>query len=158
MSHDISLVTNIGIVCMENQEGCVKPRMPFQGSAQAAGWDISTNIADSVTLKAGEWRLFPTGLKLMIPDGYEIQVRPRSGLALKKGLTVLNAPGTIDSDYTGELGVILINHSPNSKVVNPYERIAQIVLKKVERVAFRQTATITKDTKRGSGGFGSSGE
>jgi dUTP pyrophosphatase len=158
MSHDLLLPTTIGVVFVTNQEGRNKPRLPFQGSSQAAGWDVFNNLSAEVRLGPGERKLFPTGLRLMIPAGFEVQVRPRSGLALKKGVTVLNAPGTIDSDYTGELGVILINLSNEVKVITPNERIAQIVLKKVEKMAFKELASITKDTKRGDGGFGSTGE
>lgn len=158
MSYDLNLTTNIGVVFVTNQEGRVAPRLPFQGSSHAAGWDVFNNLSAEVRLGPGERHLFPTGLRLFIPDGHEIQVRPRSGLALKKGITVLNAPGTIDSDYTGELGIILINLSNEVKVVKPNDRIAQIVLKKVEKMAFKELATITKDTDRGDGGFGSTGD
>ena len=161
MSHDLLLPSSskkVGVVFVTNQEGRNTPRLPFQGSTQAAGWDVFNNLLAEVRLGPNERKLFPTGLRLMIPAGFEIQVRPRSGLALKKGVTVLNAPGTIDSDYTGELGVILINHSNEVQVIGPNERIAQIVLKPVERVTFKEVASITKDTRRGTGGFGSTGE
>jgi len=157
MSHDLPLVTKIGVVFMPSSSHRGDPQLPTKGSDQSAGWDIRNNLNYPIRMGPGERKLFPTGLRLMIPDGYEIQVRPRSGLALKKGLTVLNTPGTIDSDYTGEVGVVIINHSKEVQVVEAGDRIAQLVVKKVETVEFALMAEADKDTSRGSGGFGSTG-
>ena len=130
--------------------------LPRYESELAAGMDVRTSIPESVTLQPLERRLFPTGLRLEIPAGYEVQVRPRSGLALKRGLTVLNAPGTIDADYRGEVGVILINLSSESQTIEPGERIAQLVVAKVEQAEMMEAETLS-DTERGEGGFGHSG-
>jgi len=109
-----------------------------------------------VIIRAGGRALIPTGLFVEIPDGHELQVRPRSGLAIKKGITVLNSPGTIDSDYRGEVGVILINHSTDTFIVEDGDRIAQLVLKKVEQIDWSLTDKLGT-TKRGEGGFNSTG-
>jgi dUTP pyrophosphatase len=113
-------------------------------------------VPSAVTLEPGERRLVPTGCALELPAGFEAQVRPRSGLALKHGVTVLNAPGTIDSDYRGEVGVILVNHGSEPFVIQRGERIAQLVLARVERLEW-QVAEELGETDRGSGGFGSTG-
>ena len=149
--------TTVGVVYVTNQEGRCAPQLPYRGSEQAACYDVHNNLSAETRLGPGERKLFPTGLKLIIPDGFEVQVRPRSGLALKHGVTVLNAPGTIDSDYTGELGIVLVNLSNEVQVIRPSDRIAQICLNRVEPLVFGLKAVITKDTARGSGGFGSSG-
>ena len=130
--------------------------LPAYQTAHSAGLDLQANITSDITLKPLERKLIPTGLFLALPSGTEAQVRPRSGLALKKGLTVLNAPGTIDADYRGEVGVILVNLSNEEVNITPGERIAQLVLAKYERINWEKTQVL-EDTQRGSGGFGSTG-
>lgn len=130
--------------------------LPVYTSEEAAGADIKAFIKEDLIILPGESRLVPTGVKVAIPKGYEIQVRPRSGLALKHQITVLNTPGTIDSDYRGEIGVILINHGLNSFTVQRGMRIAQLVLAKVERADFVMQEAL-QTTCRGEGGFGHSG-
>ena len=134
-------------------KGAVLPSYRTRG---AAGADVSAASDCPVAIAPGEWKLIPTGLSVEIPEGYEIQVRPRSGLAAKYGVTVLNAPGTIDSDYRGEISVILINHGSQDFIVNPGDRIAQLVVSRVERAEFTCTGGISR-TERGDGGFGSTG-
>ncbi|HOA84366.1 MAG TPA: dUTP diphosphatase [Thermodesulfovibrio thiophilus] len=129
--------------------------LPDYATAGSSGVDLFY-VGDSITLHPMERRLFKTGLVIEIPDGYEAQIRPRSGLALKHGITVLNTPATIDSDYRGEIGVILINLSNESFVVKTGMRIAQMVFCPVERVTFVETGSLD-DTERGFGGFGSTG-
>lgn len=130
--------------------------LPVYGSALAAGADVRAHIERDMVLESGESRLIPTGLKFAIPEGYEIQVRPRSGLALKHSITVLNSPGTIDADYRGELGVILINHGKVPFVITPGMRIAQIVVAPVCRARFLKEESLLA-TSRGEGGFGHTG-
>jgi dUTP pyrophosphatase len=130
--------------------------LPVYASEQAAGADVYAHLTQDVILQPGQSTLVPTGLKFAIPDGFEIQVRPRSGLAFKNGITVLNSPGTIDSDYRGELGVILINHSKQPFTVTPGMRIAQIVIAPVYRATFLVEETLA-ETVRGAGGFGHTG-
>jgi len=130
---------------------------PEYKTSQSSGLDVQANIEEPIVLQAGQRTLVPTGLFFEIPDDYEIQVRPRSGLALKNGITVLNTPGTIDSDYTGELKVILINHSNEDFIINPGDRIAQIVLQHVPKIQWNNIQELT-ETTRGSGGFGSTGK
>lgn len=130
--------------------------LPFYATAQSAGMDLRANLDEPVTLKPLERRLIPTGLHIALPEGYEAQVRPRSGLALKKGVTVLNSPGTIDADYRGEIGVLLINLSQEEFVVNDGERIAQMVVAKHETAGFLQVDALD-DTERGEGGYGHTG-
>ena len=130
--------------------------LPAYATAGAAGLDLQAAIAEPVTVKPFGRALVPTGLCIAIPAGYEAQVRPRSGLALKQGLTVANAPGTIDSDYRGEVGVILLNTSDQPVVVERGMRIAQLVLAKVEQLAWQPVASLDQ-TARGAGGFGSTG-
>ncbi len=130
--------------------------LPSYQSPAAAGMDLAAAVTEPVVLRPGERKLIPTGLVMELPLGYEGQVRPRSGLALKQGVTVLNTPGTIDADYRGEIGVILINLGEQDFTVERGMRVAQLVIAKVE------TATVTvaeglSDTQRGAGGFGSSG-
>lgn len=129
---------------------------PVYASQGAAGADVCAYIQKEIILKPGERALVPTGLRFAIPGGYEIQVRPRSGLALKYGVTVLNTPGTIDADYRGELGVILINHGKDPFTITPKMRIAQIVLASVFQAEFVQQETLVS-TSRGEGGFGHTG-
>ena len=130
--------------------------LPVYASDQAAGADVRAHVIQDIILQPGQSALIPTGLKFAIPEGFEIQVRPRSGLAFKNGITVLNSPGTIDSDYRGELGVILINHSQQPFTVSPGMRIAQIVLAPVYRAEFLSEETLVA-TSRGEGGFGHTG-
>lgn len=130
--------------------------LPQYESEQAAGMDIRCNISAPVTLRPMERKLFPTGLFLELPQGYEAQIRPRSGLALKKGLTVLNSPGTIDADYRGEVGVILINLSEENQTIEPQERICQMVIAAHEQAQIKEV-NVLSETERGAGGFGHSG-
>ena len=130
---------------------------PVYTSEQAAGMDVRAYISEPVTIKPMERKLIPTGIKMAIPDGYEVQVRPRSGLALKHGITVLNTPGTIDADYRGDIGVILINLSNEDYIVNPSERIAQLVLNEVPQMKLIKVDTLD-ETERGEDGFGHTGK
>lgn len=118
--------------------------------------DLRANLTEPIVLKPLERRLIPTGLHIALPAGYEAQVRPRSGLALKHGLTVLNSPGTIDADYRGEIGVVLINLSQNDFVVNDGERIAQMVIARHEQAEFVEVEALD-ETERGEGGYGHTG-
>jgi dUTP pyrophosphatase len=129
---------------------------PSYATELSAGMDLRANIEQSITLQPLERALVPTGLYIALPEGFEAQVRPRSGLAYKKGITVLNAPGTIDADYRGEIGVILVNLSNEAFVVENGERIAQLVVAKYEKVSFELVNEL-KETHRGAGGFGSTG-
>lgn len=130
--------------------------IPGYATQGAAGLDVRANLSESVTLKPLERKLIPTGLKVAIPEGYEIQVRPRSGLAFKHGVTVLNSPGTIDADYRGEIGVLLVNLSSEPFVVEHGERIAQLVVAKHEQISW-EVVNELNETTRGDGGFGSTG-
>ena len=130
--------------------------LPRYESAQAAGMDLRTSIAEAVTLQPLERKLFPTGLFMELPAGYEAQVRPRSGLAMKHGITVLNTPGTIDADYRGEVGVILVNLSNEAFTIEPGERIAQLVIARHEQPEVVEVKELS-ETERGAGGFGHSG-
>lgn len=130
--------------------------LPQYATAQSAGMDLRANLEEAVVLRPMERRLIPTGLYIALPEGYEAQVRPRSGLALKRGITVLNSPGTIDADYRGELGVLLINLSQEDFVVNDGERIAQMVVARHETVRFQQVQVLD-ETERGAGGYGHTG-
>lgn len=130
--------------------------LPQYETSFSAGVDLRANLETSVVLKPFERQLIKTGLFLEIPEGFEAQVRPRSGLALKKGITVLNSPGTIDADYRGEVGVILINLSQEDFIIENGERIAQLVFAKVEQANWEKVE-ILSETERGEGGFGSTG-
>lgn len=130
--------------------------LPQYATPQSAGMDLRANLEAPVTLQPLERRLIPTGLHIALPAGYEAQVRPRSGLALKKGITVLNAPGTVDADYRGEVGVLLINLSTEDFVVNDGERIAQMVIARHEQGEFVQV-DVLDETERGEGGYGHTG-
>ena len=129
--------------------------LPRYQSEEAAGMDL--HAAESLTLDAGAWAAVGTGLSIEIPPGYEAQVRPRSGLAFKHGVTVLNAPGTIDSDYRGEVKVLLINHGKNPYMVEVEDRIAQLVISKVEQATVELVTSLAQ-TERGEGGFGHTGK
>ncbi len=131
-------------------------QLPTYATIQSAGMDLRANLETPITLHPMERRLIPTGLHIALPAGYEAQVRPRSGLALKHGLTVLNAPGTIDADYRGEIGVVLINLSQEDFVVNDGERIAQMVIARYEQGDF-EVVEMLDETERGEGGYGHTG-
>jgi dUTP pyrophosphatase len=130
--------------------------IPQKMTDLASGFDLRAAVTERVTLQPGERVLVPTGFAMAMPDNLEAQVRPRSGLAYKKGITTLNAPGTIDADYRGEVGVILINHGTEPFIVERGDRIAQLVFQWVPRVQFVQVESLD-DTERGSGGFGHTG-
>ena len=130
--------------------------LPEYETSQSAGMDLRADLEETVVLDPGGRTLIPTGLYMEIPAGYEAQVRPRSGLALKRGLTVLNAPGTIDADYRGEVGVILVNLSQEVQSVEPGERIAQLLFAPVTRCQLVEVDVLSQ-TERGRGGFGSTG-
>lgn len=134
-----------------------KIELPKYETSGAAGMDVRANITEPIVLGSLERTLVPTGLKIAIPEGYEVQVRPRSGLALKYGITLLNTPGTIDSDYRGELKMIIANMSKDYYTINPGERIGQLVLNKVEQIEWEVVETLD-ETERGAGGFGHTGK
>jgi len=131
--------------------------LPHFASALAAGADLRAAVPEDVVLQPGERRLIPTGFAMALPAGFEAQVRPRSGLALKHGISVLNSPGTIDADYRGEVGVILINHGADAFHIQRGDRIAQMVVAAVADIILTEVQELD-DTARGSGGFGSSGK
>ncbi|WP_347173090.1 dUTP diphosphatase [Polaribacter uvawellassae] len=133
-----------------------KHQTPTYETEGSAGMDLRANIKEAITLKPLERTIVKTGLFIALPIGFEAQVRPRSGLAAKKGITVLNSPGTVDADYRGEIGVILVNLSNEEFVINDGERIAQLVIAKHERVNW-QEVDVLNETERGAGGFGSTG-
>ena len=130
--------------------------LPKYSTEQSAGLDLRASLEQAITLAPGEHRLIPTGLKIALPEGTEAQVRPRSGLAYKHGITVLNSPGTIDADYRGDVGVILINHGKEPFVVEDGERIAQLVIARYVQLQWKPTDDLSA-TDRGAGGFGSTG-
>ena len=136
--------------------GEIEVELPEYHSERAAGMDLRAAVKEPVTIAPGERALIPTGLVMAIPAGYEGQVRPRSGLALKHGVTVLNSPGTIDSDYRGEVKVLLINHGEEAFVVKRGERVAQLVIASVVQVPLHVVAELD-ETQRGEGGYGSTG-
>ena len=131
--------------------------LPKYATPSSAGLDLRAVLTSEITLEPLERKVVGTGIKIAIPEGYEAQVRPRSGLSAKHGITVLNSPGTIDADYRGEIGIILINLSSESYTLNPGERIAQLVFSKVEQVNWIIESDLDK-TSRGQGGFGSTGK
>ncbi|MGN0907865.1 MAG: dUTP diphosphatase [Bullifex sp.] len=136
------------------KEGAFAPSYESRGSA---GADVHAYLPDgAIVIEPGKAAMIPTGIRAAIPDGFELQVRPRSGLALKKSITVLNTPGTIDSDYRGEIGIILINHSGFPFTVNHGDRIAQLVFARYARAVYTVVSELD-ETERGSGGFGSTG-
>lgn len=135
-----------------------KHELPHYATDQSAGMDLRAHLPEgSVTLQPGQRALIPTGLHIALPKGFEAQVRPRSGLAYKKGITVLNAPGTIDADYRGDVGVILINHGQEAFEVQDGERIAQLVIARYEQVEWERVDVLS-ETQRGVGGFGHTGK
>jgi dUTP pyrophosphatase len=131
--------------------------LPEYVTEGSAGMDIRAYLPEPITLQPLERQLVPTGLFIELPQGFEAQIRPRSGLAIKQGITCLNSPGTIDSDYRGEIKIILINLSGGIQIINPGDRIAQLVVQKVEKVHWNQVRILT-DTERAEGGFGSTGK
>jgi dUTP pyrophosphatase len=147
---EIEIMVKIQLVNRGHQQ------LPAYATPQSAGMDLRANLDEPVTLHPMERRLIPTGLHIALPEGYEAQVRPRSGLALRHGLTVLNTPGTIDADYRGEIGVVLINLSQNDFVVNDGERIAQMVIARCEQGELVEV-DVLDETERGEGGYGHTG-
>ncbi|RKZ29738.1 dUTP diphosphatase [bacterium] len=135
------------------RKGAVPPKKMSDGSA---GFDITACIESEIVIAPGKWASIPSGIALAIPDGYEGEIRPRSGIAAKFGVTLLNSPGTIDSDYRGEVSAIIINHGAEPFIVRNGDRIAQLLIKPVEKIAFNVVEKLT-DTERGDGGFGSTG-
>ena len=133
-----------------------KEALPAYETPLSAGMDLRANVTEPVLLQPGQRTLVPTGLRIELPAGYEAQIRPRSGLALKHGITVLNSPGTIDADYRGEIQVLLVNLSEQAFEIKQGERIAQMVVARHERVQWSETAELS-DTERGAGGFGHTG-
>lgn len=131
--------------------------LPEYATEGSSGMDIRAHLTEQLSLNSLERCMVPTGLFLEIPQGYEAQIRPRSGLAIKQGITCLNTPGTIDSDYRGEIKIILINLSPEKQFISPGERIAQMVIQKVEKVCWHEVGVL-ENTERNSGGFGSTGK
>lgn len=134
-----------------------KHQLPSYSTLLSAGMDVRANLEEQITLSPMERRLVPTGLYMAIPEGYEAQIRPRSGLALKHGITLLNTPGTIDADYRGEIGVIIANLSQEEFIINDGDRIAQMVIAKYEKVEWELTENLD-ETVRGDGGFGHTGK
>ena len=133
-----------------------KHALPGYATSSSAGMDLRANLDEPIVLKPLQRRLVPTGLYIALPEGYEAQIRPRSGLALKKGITLLNTPGTIDADYRGEIGVILVNLSTEEFTVEDGERIAQMVIARYEQAEW-QEVEVLDETERGEGGFGHTG-
>ena len=131
-------------------------RLPEYQTALSAGMDLKANTSEPIVLNPMQRELIPTGIYIQLPEGYEAQIRPRSGLAAKYGITVVNTPGTIDADYIGEIKVILVNLSNEKFVINPGERIAQMVISKYEKIEWNEVSELEK-TDRGEGGFGSTG-
>lgn len=140
-------------VCVVNKSN---HRLPEYSTPMSAGMDLKANISEPITLGPLQRILIPTDLYMAIPEGYELQIRSRSGLALKSGIFCLNSPGTIDADYRGNVGVILANFSDTPFIINPGDRIAQAVLNKFEKIEWKEVTTLD-ETERGTGGFGHSG-
>ncbi|MGB9612744.1 MAG: dUTP diphosphatase [Candidatus Margulisiibacteriota bacterium] len=130
--------------------------LPCYMSDHAAGMDLFAAVNSEIIIPPGQWRLVPTGISIALPEGYEAQVRPRSGLALKQGISILNTPGTVDADYRGEVGVILMNHSKEKLVIKRGDRIAQMIINKIERVEIEEVNELP-ESNRGPAGFGSTG-
>ena len=140
-------------VCVVNKSN---HRLPEYSTPMSAGMDLKANISEPITLGPLQRTLIPTDLYMAIPEGYELQIRSRSGLALKNGIFCLNSPGTIDADYRGNVGVILANFSDTPFIINPGDRVAQAVLNKFEKIEWKEVTTLD-ETERGTGGFGHSG-
>ncbi|MEC9134844.1 MAG: dUTP diphosphatase [Bacteroidota bacterium] len=134
-----------------------KGELPQYSTSLSAGMDLRAHIEVPITLKTLERKIIPTGLSIALPEGYEAQVRPRSGLAAKHGISVLNSPGTIDADYRGDIGVIMVNLSLEDFIIAPQDRIAQLVIAQFTKVEW-QIVEALPESKRGSGGFGSTGK
>lgn len=132
-------------------------RIPLYGTKQSAGMDLRADLVEPIVLGPLERKLIPTGLYIQLPDGYEAQIRPRSGLAINKGVTVLNSPGTIDADYRGEIKIILINFSQEDFIINNGERIAQMIISSYKQVDWEEVTQLD-DSERGEGGFGHTGK
>ena len=147
---------HIKVAIKRIRPGAVTP-FPCYMTSHSAGMDLYADLAEAIILLPGNRILVPTGIAIALPDGYEAQIRPRSGLALKHGITLVNSPGTIDSDYRGEIGVIMINHGTEAFVVKSGERIAQMIVARFTRVEW-QDAEELETTLRGEGGFGHTGE
>lgn len=147
-------MTIVRIKQLENANGLP---MPHYATEQSAGLDLPAAIEDDVVIKAGQTEIIPTGIAIALPAGYEAQIRPRSGLAAKHSITVLNSPGTIDADYRGEIKAILINHSAENFTITRGMRIAQMIITKYEHVQFDEVESL-EETQRGTGGFGSTGK
>lgn len=143
-------------VKIKRVNGAEDINLPVYKTVGSAGLDLCANVEEEIVLKPGEFKLIPTGIKIEIPVGTECQIRPRSGLAFEYGITVLNSPGTVDSDYRGEISVLLVNLSNKEFKINKNDRIAQMVFAKYERAEFELVNDLT-DTERGEGGFGSTG-
>ncbi|MCL1882829.1 MAG: dUTP diphosphatase [Defluviitaleaceae bacterium] len=141
---------------LERTEDAKDLPIPARQTAQAAGLDLYAKVSDTIVIKKGEYVLIPVGIKIALPFGYEAQIRSRSGLALKYGVVVLNSPGTVDSDYRGEVKVLLINHGSADFTFGRGDRIAQLVIAKVEMIDFIETEKLP-ETERGEGGYGSTG-
>ena len=135
----------------------LRGRLPQYMTLYSAGMDLFASLEEEVTLAPGERRLIPTGIAIALPEGYEAQVRPRSGLALKHGVTLLNTPGTVDADYRGEIGCIMINSGKEPFVIKDGERIAQLVINQVDRAELQEVEELPEST-RGEGGFGHTGQ
>lgn len=146
-------MTKINIKKLEHAKDI---QLPSYETLQSAGMDLKAAITNDIIIAKGEYKLIPTGLSIALPAGFEAQIRPRSGLAFKNGVTVLNSPGTIDADYRGEIGVLLINFGKNDFVVTKGMRIAQMIINKYEQISFNEVNELD-DTERGEGGFGSTG-
>jgi len=130
--------------------------LPHYATALSAGLDLRANVNSYTVLSPGERKLIPTGLYIALPEGYEAQIRPRSGLAIKHGISLVNSPGTIDADYRGEIKVIMINHGKENFIINDGDRICQMVIQKVEQAQWQEVESL-EETDRGEGGFGHSG-
>ncbi|MBI2877273.1 MAG: dUTP diphosphatase [Candidatus Tectomicrobia bacterium] len=139
------------------EEGCEDLPLPSYRTAGAAGMDLHAAVTGEEVLSPGEWKQISCGIAIALPPGYEAQVRPRSGLALQHGITLLNSPGTIDADYRGTIGVILINHGPQPFTLRRGDRIAQLVVGPVAQVTWNRVPTLS-DSERGRGGFGHTGK
>lgn len=130
--------------------------LPQYMTPHSAGMDLYAAVEKDLVILPGEWKLVPSGISIALPEGYEAQVRPRSGLALKQGVSILNTPGTVDADYRGEVGVILMNHSRNDLLIKRGDRIAQMIINKIEQIIFEEVPELP-DSDRGAGGFGHTG-
>ena len=139
-------------IAIKRRSGCEDIPLPGYMTENAAGMDICAAVESDTTVLPGERVLIPTGIHIALPEGYEAQVRPRSGLAIHQGITLLNAPGTIDADYRGEIGVIIINHGQNPFIVKRGDRVAQMVVHKVYRASWREIESL-ESSSRGQGGF-----